>query len=95
MLGVGCGGWVRGTAPPPQPFNLVLPPLQLPLHPVPVSLDVPGSPQLGSTEEPPALLPPGCCAPPAEVGTGASAPPACTVPISIALSRLGVSPRPW
>ncbi|XP_040395754.1 LOW QUALITY PROTEIN: nck-associated protein 5-like, partial [Cygnus olor] len=39
---------------------------QLPLHPVPVSLDAPGSPQLGSTEQPPALLPPGCCAPPAE-----------------------------
>ncbi|XP_050572612.1 nck-associated protein 5-like [Cygnus atratus] len=48
---------------------------QLPLHPVPVSLDAPGSPQLGSTEQPPALLPPGCCAPPGDSALSPQATP--------------------
>ncbi|KAM6112229.1 LOW QUALITY PROTEIN: nck-associated protein 5-like [Phoenicopterus ruber ruber] len=40
---------------------------QLSLHPVPVPLDTPASPQPGSAEQPPPPLPPGRCVPPPEV----------------------------
>ncbi|XP_074932043.1 nck-associated protein 5-like isoform X3 [Phalacrocorax aristotelis] len=40
---------------------------QLPLHPVPVPPDTPASPQPGSAEQLPPLLPPGCCIPPPEM----------------------------
>ncbi|XP_064354597.1 nck-associated protein 5-like [Dromaius novaehollandiae] len=39
---------------------------QLPSHPPSAPADAPSSPQPGSTEQPPAPLPPACCAPPRE-----------------------------
>lgn len=90
------------------PPNLTqrLPPLQLPLHLVPVPPDAPASPPPGSTEQLPPTLPSSRCVPPLEVGTGVSEPLCPGVPLSglwhpppqahaVAFSKPAVSPSLW
>lgn len=83
----GGGGRVAGQS-PLKSLTCRLPPLQLPLHPVPVPLDAPASPQPGIAEQPPPPLPPSRCIPLPEVSTSISKPHCPGVP----LSRLWHSP---